>query len=849
MRIAVALLGLVLVACGGSNKQTPETCGNGVVDPGEQCDGDANCTASCTFVCSNAAQDCPAPPTCGVAACTADHACMVQPASDGAACGSNGACQMGMCVPASCGDGIPQSGEQCDFGSDNGLVPGCNIDCTFSCSGASCDDNDPCNGVETCASVTHNGNSGQACAAGTPLDNGTSCGSNMVCVNAACIAGVCGDGYVTGTEECDDANSNNGDGCNNNCTFSCVSTDSTRNCTPADSCAGQGTCNDATHVCAPGTALPDNTFCGTTGFCKTGVCTQPVCGNGIVERGEDCDGGTGCKADCHWQCVNAVTDCAAAPACNMEQCTAQHTCQTVADSTQNGNACGASGTCSNGTCQTSGATCGNGVVEGSEQCDFGGGNGPGTGCESNCTFSCSSNAQCLDTNPCNGAETCSSVTVNGHMGQKCAAGTAEANGTNCGTAKICISQQCVASTCGDGYIDPTANESCEPPNQNGCDANCQKCGDSIRGVNEQCDDGNLTNLDGCDSSCKFEQVQRMTTFKVAFMHSTTCPKDAMGEAIVGNDSFGQPGSRTQITQAIDNGIADGSITVELDELGMTDLTGVSAQTVHIGILGGTHTVSTATYDGTADKDWWYTTDPATINASRIAIKQLTGTISARNLSTTPGEILVTVSFVGVAVTMDIFHATLTATLSASDTPTTSTNSMAPGHLASEHLAPTLTSFATMAAAGTTTGCTGNISATCRCFNVTNGAGTAATCPTGELCGLVTARSLYNVLTPSALTGTTCNNFYSTTNTLLDVYISGCKYAGLITEVKVTQPDASIDNAGNPATDVYVFTPGANHSIANGTCTKNGVADTLNDCLDHAAYTSLFQWTADRVIAK
>ncbi len=851
MRIAVALLGLVLVACGAGAKKTPDTCGDGVVDPGEDCDGGANCNADCTFACSNAATDCPAPPSCGLAACSADHACTVQPAPDGTACGSDGVCTGTTCVPASCGDGIAQSGEQCDFGSDNGVVPGCNVDCTFSCNGSSCDDGDPCDGVEACSAVTHNGQTGQACTTGTPLDNGTSCGTNMICENASCVTGVCGDGYVTGTEECDDANSVNGDGCNNDCTFSCVSTDATRNCTPADACAGQGTCNDTTHVCAPGQALPDNTFCGTTGFCKMGVCTQPTCGNGVVERGEDCDGGVGCN-NCHWICVDPATDCAAAPACNKEQCTAQHTCQTVADTTLNGMACGTGGTCSNGTCQTSGSTCGNGLVEGNEQCDFGTGNGAGTGCETNCTFSCSSSAQCADTNPCNGAETCASVTVNGHTGQKCTTGTPETNGTNCGTAHICVSQTCVASTCGDGYVDPTANESCEPPNQNGCDSKCQKCGDGIRGVNEQCDDGNVTNLDGCDGSCKFEQVQRMTNFKVAFLHSTTCAKDALGEAIVGKDSFGVAGARTQITQAIDNGIADGSITVELDALGMTDLTGVSSQTVQIGILGGVPAASTAMYNGTADKDWWYTTDPATINASRVALKQLTGTISARNLTTSPGEILVTVSFVGVAVTMDIFHATLTSTLNASDTPTTSSTGMAPGHLTSEHVSPTLTSFASMAAVGPTATCGNDVDSTCRCYTATSTAGKPATCPTGELCGITKARSLYNVLMPSSLTGSTAcgsNINYSISNTLLDIYISGCKGLGFIPEVNVTQPDSAIDNNGNPTNDKYVFTAGANHMVSNGSCTKNGQPDTLDDCLDHAGYSSLFQFQADRVIAK
>lgn len=54
--VIASLLGLSLVACagnisgggGGDDDDIPETCGNGAVDPGEECDGSAGCSASCT---------------------------------------------------------------------------------------------------------------------------------------------------------------------------------------------------------------------------------------------------------------------------------------------------------------------------------------------------------------------------------------------------------------------------------------------------------------------------------------------------------------------------------------------------------------------------------------------------------------------------------------------------------------------------------------------------------------------------------------------------------------------------------------------------------------------------------
>jgi hypothetical protein len=156
----------------------------------------------------------------------------------------------------------------------------------------------------------------------------------------------------------------------------------------------------------------------------------------------------------------------------------------------------------------------------------------------------------------------------------------------------------------------------------------------------------------------------------------------------------------------------------------------------------------------------------------------------------------------------MFATKVRATLGAATKPTASANLMTPGHLASEHLDPALTAVASMTA--------------------------------GELCGNTTAQSLANVLVPSVLVGNVCNQHYTTSNTLLDVYISGCT-AVILPEVKVTQPDVSRDGA------TYAFTANAAHSVTG--CTRNGAAATLATCLMNAGYTSLFKFTTDRVIAK
>src|SRR5699024_7041897 len=44
--------------------------------------------------------------------------------------------------------------------------------------------------------------------------DGTTCGSDQICIGGACVESVCGDGVVDDTTEaCDDGNQDPGDGC------------------------------------------------------------------------------------------------------------------------------------------------------------------------------------------------------------------------------------------------------------------------------------------------------------------------------------------------------------------------------------------------------------------------------------------------------------------------------------------------------------------------------------------------------------------------------------------------------------------------------------------------------------
>ena len=200
-----------------------------------------------------------------------------------------------------CGNGAVEAPEQCDDGNgDDG--DGCDNDCTVSCTtAADCDDGAPCNGAETCSG------SG-ACAAGSPLGDGTSCGADLVCRAGACATLGCGNAVVDGEEQCDDGNTVDGDGCDNDCTFSC-SADA--DCDDANQCDGTEICDIASHTCSGGMSLSDGTTCdrdadaATRDLCIAGACLRSTCGDGYLdaEAGEECDdgdvtSGDGCSAGC-----------------------------------------------------------------------------------------------------------------------------------------------------------------------------------------------------------------------------------------------------------------------------------------------------------------------------------------------------------------------------------------------------------------------------------------------------------------------------------------------------------------------------------------------------------------------
>jgi len=243
-----------------------QDCGNGLVNFGEQCD-DGN---------SDNQDDCPSGlgATCQKARCGDGFLWTEGSGTEecdlGAGNSDTGTCTT-QCKFPQCGDGFvqPSIGEQCDLGSANNDTGLCSTHCQiarcgdgFLQPGEVCDDGNnvsgdgcsaDCKSIETCGNGLvdppfegcddGNGNNNDACPDGP---------------HGTCQPARCGDGFVFngpgGSEQCDDGNNVDGDGCSSTC------------------------------------QLEGNGGGGPNG--GKSPLPPPVCGNGVVETGEDCDNGS-----------------------------------------------------------------------------------------------------------------------------------------------------------------------------------------------------------------------------------------------------------------------------------------------------------------------------------------------------------------------------------------------------------------------------------------------------------------------------------------------------------------------------------------------------------------------------
>jgi cysteine-rich repeat protein len=541
----------------------------------------------------------------------------------------------------------------------------------------------------------------------------------------------------------------------------------------------------------------------------------PVCGDGIVESGEDCDLGANngmvggaCKSDCSWTCIPGTRNGNAE--CNFDQnacngtggtaiCTPMHTCQS-GPTLNDGDMCGSGFVCHGGMCNPS--TCGDGIITPPKECDLRAGNGKGMGCSSTCMYDCvsmDSMRNCAPTDECGAQGTCNDTT------HECMPGTPKPDGSRCGGSSGAI---CLAGVCT-------------------CTGTCHiVCGDGVRAGSEQCDDGNTTNLDGCDSTCQFEQLQRTTQLQFFGSTDSFCTTNALGAQAFTRAALGQ--IQAMVASDVTNALTNMIFKVMSATGQPNDLSGTSGPVVLGSLSGSVQYADAGAYSGNADVDWWYAVDSTMIDSSRNPLSTIPGTYTNKVLSAGPGPLTVKMNLSGSPAKLDLWNVRIQAAIGASTAPKVSTG-LPPGHLASEHLAPGLTSFETE--------------------------GVGPNGPTAEMCGNTRTGSFANAGVPAALlTGgrTQCDEGYTATSSLLDVLVNGCYYRGIavINAVQPDQQDSTVMFPTGTKAPYRLSASGSPHVI--DTCVDSSstpVTVPIDTCHAGLGYSSVFRYQTDRVIVK
>ncbi|CAI2371060.1 unnamed protein product [Moneuplotes crassus] len=304
-----------------------------------------------------------------------------------------------------------------------------------------------------------------------------------------------GSGSYSSGKQCDDGNTNNGDGCDSSCNiespYVCNGWPSTCTlCSNSAIDAGEQ-CDDGNLIdgdgCSSSCQIESGYECsGTPSSCNL------ICSNSVIDSGEGCDDGgvtssDGCDATCQiesgWECFGAPS------ACNL--------------------------------------ICSNSRIDSDEQCDDGGLSG-GDGCDSTCQIE--SGWECSGV-----PSSCNLICSNGRIDseEQCDDGNL-INGDGCDdTCQVETLYECPISNpsvcnliCSNG--EHNSPEECDDGNtvdNDGCDSNCKVeggwvcssypsqcsfCGDGLTEVLETCDDANVVKGDGCNEMCSTEQYYQCT---------------------------------------------------------------------------------------------------------------------------------------------------------------------------------------------------------------------------------------------------------------------------------------------------------------------------------------------------
>jgi hypothetical protein len=499
------------------NVPNGEVCGDAMVCDEGVC-GECVDGASCTpdDPCHEGALDCSGgtpecqdtgDPLAVGSACGTDQVCSASgecvDCADGETCTPDLPCKAGSIT---CNTGAPVCAETGNLpngtscGEDNVCSDGACVPCE---AGLACvPDSEPCHSGEwVCSPSPECGDTGDS------VSNGTACGTDHVCNHGECTACTadapctpstpCKTGVVscdTGASVCvESGNAPNGSSCGSNLVCSdgeCEACSAGSACVPANPCHdGELSCNTGTPSCVDaGTNLSNGTSCGTNLVCKNGSCVSCTEGNACTPSNPCHSGQTSCETGSS-TCSDtgaALTDgtgCGLNKVCNGGDCVS----------------CTAGASCSPSSCRTGTTSC----ESGSQTCVASGNVANGTSCGSNKVCNAGSCVSCTAGVSCSYA-TCQNGTTSCSTGSSvCTFSSNAANGTSCGTNKVCSGGSCVSCTAG---LSCSTGKACEI-GQTSCatgSSTCVKTGNqppgTACGTGQTCTGTTKKLADACNSS-------------------------------------------------------------------------------------------------------------------------------------------------------------------------------------------------------------------------------------------------------------------------------------------------------------------------------------------------------------
>jgi cysteine-rich repeat protein len=468
-----------------------------------------------------------------------------------------------------CQDGIVNTGEQCDDGNSNN-TDSCPNDCQFAVCGDSVIE-----GEEQCEppnSLSCLSNCLLRSAGGGGGGNLSSASANASYHKREEPPDGCGNGVVDydKDEECDEGTRFNGLGtCSHSCkTLFCgdgvVSPQLKEDCEPKVLGTANGVTTYEVNTCGEKCSVPVISNQGTqSGGCRRqflapcgsegggaasspSQSTSPVCGNGTVESGEECDAGGVCNGGTFdgsfWTDKTSADTCKSGGGTSKAESGdgCSNTCKTEfcgdgnvqsrgadnRDGTADDEQCDNGSICSNDpskTCRLD-TECGTGNT-----CDYHG--AKSTSCSNSCKGITSNLIPSTSTPNPKPASTVKDPIVEGKKDQepvKPSAPNVEpiTSNTQCGNGIIEGNERCDSGSrnsdiysdscrtncqlprCGDGVQD--SGEECDGGMQ--CTSLCKStvkrivCGNRIVEAGEQCDDGNLNPDDGCGRYCQVTDI-------------------------------------------------------------------------------------------------------------------------------------------------------------------------------------------------------------------------------------------------------------------------------------------------------------------------------------------------------